>query len=92
MIEASRDAEQLGEMREVLLIERAVLTGDIVGDFDIGAGGKRGQEIELLEDEADFRLSHLRAFCVIEGGEVYAADFDFSGRCEGESAEQVEER
>src|SRR5271170_320954 len=92
MIEAPGDPEDVGEVREIRRVERLSASGNVVGNLNVVARRKRRQQVELLEDEADFRLSHLGAIGVVKGGEVNPVDHDLSGAGAGQAAEQVEER
>src|SRR5580658_8350762 len=92
MIEASCDAEHVGEVREIGRVEGLCASGNVVGNLNIGARRKRRQQVELLKDEADFRLTHPGAFGVVKGSEVNPVNHDFPGAGAGQAAEQVEER
>src|SRR5258708_11456326 len=67
----------------------------VAGDFlrygDVGTCVEGGQEVELLEYEADLALAHAGALGVGEGGDVVAIQNYFAGIGAGESAEQVEQ-
>jgi hypothetical protein len=94
VVETALDAEHLGEVGEKGLVEiflygRAEL-GDVVGDFNVAHRGERWQEVEALEDEADFGATHFGALGVGESGEVHAVDQDGAGGGAGEAAKDVE--
>jgi hypothetical protein len=95
VVETALDAEDLGEVAEERLVQfffhgRAEV-GDVVCDFDIAHCGERWEEIESLEDEADFGATHFGAFGVGEFREVDAVDQDRAGGGASETAEDVEE-
>ena len=54
-----------------------------MGDLDIAHGRERGQQVELLEDEADAVLAQPRALGVRERGKVHPVDHHaaFGGLC-----------
>lgn len=79
VVEATIDAQHVGELIEewlVYLFFGRAEVGDIVGDFDVAHGREGRQEVEALEDEADFGAAHFGALGVVEGGEVSAIDAD----------------
>src|SRR6266700_470026 len=90
MIKPSRDAQHLRNALVALLVH-AVSAGDLAGDLNVALGGKRGQQIEFLEDETDLVLAHLRALPVRELGKIRAIDGDATGGGAGQSAEDVKQ-
>ncbi len=88
VIEASRDAEELGENVEAVRIEAVAV--NVLGERDVVAGGERRQEIEFLEDEANFVAAKVGAGGVAEGGKVVAIEHDAASRGAGEGAHDVE--
>ena len=90
MVEAAGDVEQLGKAGKELRVHGLGALGDLVGDFNVGASGERGKEVELLEDESDAGAAHFGPLGIGEGREVDAADENAAGTGAGEAAEQVE--
>ena len=62
-----------------------------MSDLDVAHCAEGGQQIEALEDEADFGTTHLSALAVGELGKVDAVDQDRAAGGVGETAEDVEE-
>ena len=95
MIEPAADTQQFSKVVQTLVIDRLlvrlVAPADLVGNLDVAACGERRQQVELLEDKADFRLPHLRAFTVVERGEVDVINQDIAGRGSCQAAEDVEQ-
>ncbi len=95
VIEATGDAEQIGEVVEQGAIEsglgRGAEVGDVVGDLDVAHGGEGGEQVETLEDEADFGATHLGTLGIGQPGEVDSIDEHRAGGGVGETAEDVKE-
>ena len=91
VIQALVDAEQLGDVAEVLVIVVGALPGNVEGNLDIVAGGEGWQQVELLEDEADFTPPQMCPLGVRGVGEVSAVDQHPAGIGLGKSAENIEE-
>ena len=68
-----------------------VYAGDVARDLDVAFGGQRGQQVEFLKDEADFRAPQAGAVGVGQLGEVDAVDDDAAGVGVREPAENVEQ-
>ena len=95
VFEAAFDAEYLCEVVEEGAVEfslggRAEIV-DVVSDLDVAHCAESGQQVEALEDEADFGAAHLSALAVGELGEVDAVDQNRATGGVGETAEDVEE-
>ena len=73
-------------------VQRLLAAADGVGDLDVAHGRERGQQVELLKDEADAVLAQPGALGVVERGEVDAVDDHAALGGLREPAEQVEER
>jgi len=58
---------------------------------DVLAGGKGGQEVVVLEDDAHAAAAEDGALAVGHGGEAVALDAEFAGGELGEAANEVEE-
>src|SRR3974390_234427 len=84
------DAEQAGDSGDVCGVVIGRGTGDVLRDVDVALRRERGQQVELLEDEADFLLAHARALGVGERGEVDAVDGDATGVGVSESTQDIE--
>src|ERR1700675_4001518 len=59
-------------------------------DGDVALGGERGEQVEALEDEADFAAAQFGARGIAHFREVVAIDENFSLGGLGESADDVE--
>ena len=84
-------------MVEILAVQRRLLpvlgaAAHRVGDLDIAHGRERGQQVELLEDEADAVLAQPRALGVGERGKVHAVDHHAAFGGLRQPAQQVKER
>src|SRR5579862_4225064 len=88
VIEASGDAEELGEDVEAVRIE--AVTVNVLSERDVVAGSERRQKIEFLEDEADFVAAKVGAGGVAEGGKVVPIEHDTASGGAGEGAHDVE--
>ena len=78
MIETAWDAQHIGEMIQQFFVLHTVATGDLAGDFDIAPRRQRGQQIELLKDEADLCFAQFGAPGVGQLGKIDAIDQDAS--------------
>src|ERR1051326_5247036 len=70
----------------------SVFPGNFPRDLNIALGAERWQQIEFLEDKADFLLAHGGALRVRELGEVGAINHHAPARCPCEPAQNVEQR
>ena len=66
--------------------------GDVARDVDIAFGSQRGQQIEFLEDEADFAICACACAPIGQRGEVDAVDQHTSGVGVRQAAQDVEQR
>ena len=92
MIETAGDAEHLGQVLHKLLVLRQVAAGDVARNFDIAACRQGGQQIELLEHEANFRLAQHGTPRIRQLGKVDAINQHASRGGAGKPAKDVEER
>ncbi len=56
------------------VLVQAVLAGNLARNFNVALGGKRRQQVEFLEDEANLLLAHLRALRIRQLGKIRAVD------------------
>src|SRR5690606_28055480 len=85
------DAEALEEFLAAALEKGGVVAGEHAGEFDVLARGEGGDEVELLEDDADSLAAEERgaAFVkVVDGG---AGDLDASAVGAVEGGQEVEQ-
>src|ERR1700691_4772117 len=90
MVQAFRQSQKIADAEE----ERGVviaIAGNFLRDGDVGAGIERGQQVELLEDEADLALAHTGALGIGERGEIVAIHNYFAGIGASQAAEEVEQ-
>ena len=71
---------------------RAVVAAQLERDLHVLERGERGDELEALEDEADFRPAELRALIFVEAREIGAVEQHGAARRDVESGEQAEQR
>src|ERR1019366_8484989 len=87
------NAQQSRDSIDVFVVATPVaLAGNVAGDVDVALRGQGRQQVELLEDEANFRFAHSRARRVRQGCEVCAVDQHPPGVGVGQSAQDVEQR
>ena len=91
MVEALVDAEQLGDVAEVLGVADGGVAGNVKSDADVVTRGERGQEIEFLKDETDLLATEVGTLGVCGMGKVGAIDQHASGVCLCQASEDVEE-
>ena len=90
MVHAFCDAQHVEDFSEAI-VELEGPSGDVADDLDVLLGGEGGEQVVLLEDEADGALAEIVALGVGHVGEVASIDGDAAGGGRGEAAEDVEE-
>jgi hypothetical protein len=86
------DAEQIAQVIEVSVVQWFFLSANGVGNLDVTHGGKRGQQVEALEDEANALLAQAGAIGIVQRGKIDAVNDDAPAGSACEAAEQVKER
>src|SRR6267154_4431001 len=90
VIKPPGNTQHLRYLLEQLLVE-AVFAGDLACDLNVSFSGQCGQQVELLEDEADLLFSHFRALRIRKLGKIRAIN-GHTARCRaGKAAENIKE-
>ena len=63
----------------------------VQGEGDVFQAGERGQEVEELEDEADFVAAEAGEIVIGEGGDGLAVDADLARGGAVQAADEIEE-
>src|ERR1051326_8008678 len=90
MIEPSGDPQHAGDALKERLIQ-AVFAGNFPRDLNIALGAQCGQQVELLENEANLLLAHRRALSIRKLGKVSAIDHHMARGCAREPAKNVKQ-
>src|SRR6266496_6758091 len=92
MMTPARQSDRSEELRHARAAQRRGETARSERELDVLRGGERGDQVELLEHEADRPESQLRQLRLPERREVAALEDDFAARRPVEAAEQLKER
>ena len=61
------------------------------GELDVFEGGRAGEEVETLEDEAEFLVTQVGALVAVEAGDIDAIEQVAAGSGAVEAAQRVHE-
>ena len=90
MLQAFRNPQHLRNLFQERRVNR-FSARNIDGNFDIRARAERRQQIEFLEDEADFALAQSRPLAVRKARKIHAVDGHASRIRPRQSSEKIKE-
>src|ERR1051325_4643683 len=77
-------------------VEESCVPTSVPGNFlcneDVRARIERGEQVEFLEDEADFALPHARSLSIGKLGQIVSVKYDATPIGSRQAAQQIEKR